>query len=270
MAKYQFPPLKDEKRFEEFVCDILNCLEDTDTYRNTDFQIFGVKGQLQKGIDIISSKSKTVVQCKLKDLRNTDSTIRKMLYRDIDNDLDNMIEIQFSFERVIFASTFRDDAKIQEYVNIVKEKDDLEYNIYYWGWDTLSQYIEEFEYVRNKYYPEFIAKKTKSKEKIELPNDALGKYLNEKNYIDYLKKRYGEWKQYELDRKGEKFNWASFSISLAKKYKSSGINYINIDYFEDISTFLQKKIDGTIMGKINKSKGIKNYSLFDEIQNKSK
>lgn len=264
MAKYQFLPLKDEKKFEELVCDILNYLESTDTYRNTDFQFFGVKGQAQKGIDIVSSKSQTVVQCKLKDLRKTDSTIRKALYQDIDDDLDSIAEIQFTFKRVIFASTFRDDAKLQEYVNIIKEKNDWKYDIYYWGWDTISKYIEEFEYIRDKFYPEFKPKKAKTKPKLELPEEALGKHLNEKNYIDYLKKRYGDWKQIELSKKGEKFNWGAFTISITKKYKASGLNYINICYFEDLVIFLQGKIDNTIMGKVNRSKGIKNYSTFEE------
>ena len=51
MAKYQLPPLKDEKLFEEFICDLFNVIENTNTYYNTDFQTFGVKGQNQKGID---------------------------------------------------------------------------------------------------------------------------------------------------------------------------------------------------------------------------
>lgn len=45
MSQYQLPPLKNEKLFEEFVCDLLNEIENTNDYQNTDFQIFGVKGQ---------------------------------------------------------------------------------------------------------------------------------------------------------------------------------------------------------------------------------
>ena len=56
MAKYQLPPLKDEKLFEELTCDVFNFVENTTSYVNTDFQIFGVKGQNQKGIDILSNE----------------------------------------------------------------------------------------------------------------------------------------------------------------------------------------------------------------------
>ena len=96
MAKYQFPPLKDEKLFEELICDIFNHVESTDSYRNTDFQLFGVKGQNQKGVDIISSNTRTVIQCKSKDIRKSDDAIRKNLYADMEADLLRISEIDFS------------------------------------------------------------------------------------------------------------------------------------------------------------------------------
>ena len=92
----------------------------------------------------------------------------------------------------------------------------------------------------------------------------MRKELSKKNYIDYLKKRYGDWKQIELNKKGEKFNWAAFTISLSKRYKASGMNYIDVRHFDDLASYLKSRIDGTIMGKVNKSKGIKNYSVFEE------
>lgn len=61
MSQYQLPPLKSEKQFEEFVCNLFNEIENTNDYQNTDFQTFGVKGQLQKGIDILSPRTRTVI-----------------------------------------------------------------------------------------------------------------------------------------------------------------------------------------------------------------
>lgn len=87
MAHFQLIPLKDDKQFEYFVCDLMNCIENTESYQNTDFQIFGVSGQSQKGIDIISQKHKTVVQCKLKLLTVQDKKISKNLIKDINDDL---------------------------------------------------------------------------------------------------------------------------------------------------------------------------------------
>ncbi len=77
MANYQLPPLKDERLFEELTCDLFNFVENTSSYENTDFQTFGVKGQNQKGIDVFSTKTKTVIQCKLKSIGRKDETIRK-------------------------------------------------------------------------------------------------------------------------------------------------------------------------------------------------
>ncbi|WP_202966868.1 hypothetical protein [Chryseobacterium sp. Hurlbut01] len=114
MAKYQLPPLKDEKLFEELTCDVFNFVENTTSYVNTDFQIFGVKGQNQKGIDVFSNKTKTVIQCKLKSIGRKDETIRKNLIQDIDADLEKVKELKIEFDKFIFVSTFRDDTQIQE------------------------------------------------------------------------------------------------------------------------------------------------------------
>ncbi|MBG6063191.1 hypothetical protein IWX83_003001 [Flavobacterium sp. CG_9.1] len=264
MVKYQLPPLKDDKIFEEFTCDLFNFLENTLSYENIDFQTFGVKGQNQKGIDVFSAKTKTVIQCKLKSIDKKDDAIRKNLIQDINADLEKVKDLKIDFERFIFVSTFRDDAQIQEYLNQIRKEQELAFHLYYWGWDTLTKNIERSEVLLHKYFPQFIKKIKPVKPKLELPEGALGKELSKRNYIDYLKKRYGDWKQFELNKKGEKFNWASFTISLSKRYKASGINYIDVKYFDDLALYLKGRIDGTIMGKINKSKGSKNYSAFED------
>ena len=264
MAKYQLPPLKDEKLFEELTCDLFNFVENTSTYENIDFQTFGVKGQNQKGIDVFSSKTKTVIQCKLKSIGRKDNTIRKTLIQDINTDLEKSKNLKIDFDKFVFVSTFRDDAQIQEYLNQIKKEQELPFHLYYWGWDTIAKYIEQSDAILRKYFPQFIKKTKAVKPKLELPEGALGKELSKKNYIDYLKKRYGDWKQFELIKKGEKFNWAAFTISLSKRYKASGINYIDVQYFDNLVIYLKGRIDGTIMGKVNISKGIKNYSAFKE------
>lgn len=267
MAKYQLPPIKDERVFEELTCDLFNFVENTNSYENTDFQTFGVKGQNQKGIDVFSSKTKTVIQCKLKSLGRKDDTIRKNLIEDINNDLEKAKGLKIEFDRFIFTSTFRDDAQIQEYLNQLRKEQSLSFHLYYWGWDTITKHIEQSDILLHKYFAKFIRKPKPVKPKLELPDGALGKDLLKKNYIDHLKKRYGDFKQTELTRKGEKFNWGGFTKSLSDRYKSAGINYIDVRHFDDLVSYLQKRIDGTIMGKVNKSKGIKNYSTFEEFSN---
>ena len=140
MAKYQLPPLKDEKLFEELTCDVFNFVENTTSYVNTDFQIFGVKGQNQKGIDVFSNKTKTVIQCKLKSIGRKDETIRKNLIQDIDADLEKVKELKIEFDKFIFVSTFRDDTQIQEHLNQLQKELNLPFYLYYWGWDTISNH----------------------------------------------------------------------------------------------------------------------------------
>lgn len=258
MANYQLPPLKNSERFEHFVCELFNCIDQTDSY--IEFQIFGIRGQNQKGIDIFSQRAKTVIQCKLKDTRKTDDAIRKKLIMEIEEDLVKVTDLTFRFERIIFASTFRDDARIQEYLNQIKDKRQYPFSIYYLGWDTLSNYAENYEEILKKYFRQFRQKKPIP----ELPEGALGKDLLKKNYINRLIEHYGRCKQYELDRAGGKFNYASFKKHLMNKYKVVGINHIPLSRFDDIVDYLQSRIDKTIFGKNQKKKGIRNFSTFEE------
>jgi len=264
MPKYQLPPLKDPTRFEEFICDLLNAIENTNSYINTEFQTFGVKGQNQKGIDVFSQNSKTVIQCKVKDVYKRADAIRKSLFTDIDNDLEKSKELQFVFNRFIFASTFKDDSNIQEYLNKIKEEQNFNFSIHYWGWDTLCKYVEENEILLKKYFPEF-KPKNKKPAPAELPEGAIGKDLLRLNYMNYLIKRYAEWKQIELERKGEKFNYGAFNKSIMKKYKGeSGMKYIPLVFFVELTAYLQDRIDKTIFGRNRKAQGHRNYSTFEE------
>jgi hypothetical protein len=261
MANFQLPPLKNAETFEHFVCDLFNCIEKTNSYIS--YQLFGVKGQDQKGIDVFSQITKTGIQCKLKDVRAKDDVIRKKLIVDIEDTLEKIKNLNFKFERVIIASTFRDDSQIQEFLNQFHSERNYDFSIYYWGWDTLTNYAENESEILDKYFSKFIKKPNKAS-KSELPDGAIGKNLEMKNYFDYLRRKYGDWKQMELTKSNEKFNWASFNKHLMNKYRVAGIYHIPISKFDDVVLYLQKRIDGTIFGKNRKSKGNKNDSNFNE------
>jgi hypothetical protein len=106
MSTYQLPPLKDEKKFEEFICDLFNEIENTESFHNTEYQAFGVKGQQQKGIDIYSAKTKTVIQCKLKHTGKKDEVIRESLIADVHTDLKKAFDLQFEISRFFFVLPF--------------------------------------------------------------------------------------------------------------------------------------------------------------------
>lgn len=90
-----------------------------------DFQTFGVKAQNQKGIDVFSTKTKTVIQCKLKSIGRKDEIIRRNLTQDIDADLEKVKDLKIDFDKFVFVFTFCDDAQIQEYLNQVKKEQEL-------------------------------------------------------------------------------------------------------------------------------------------------
>jgi hypothetical protein len=48
MAEYQLPPLKNERKFEEFICDLFNETEKAEGSDHIQQQLLGVKGQQQK------------------------------------------------------------------------------------------------------------------------------------------------------------------------------------------------------------------------------
>jgi len=268
MTLYQLPPLKNEKKFEELICDLFNEIEKTDGFENTEYQNFGVKGQKQKGIDIFSAKSKTVVQCKLKDYSKRAEVIRKSLIEDIHSDLKKAFDLQFEIKRFIFVSTFRDDADLQEFVVKLAQDARLPFPLEYWGWDTISKYAQESERIMKRYFIKYLPTSTKPAKNIasKFPEGALGMDLNKKNYVSYLSKRYGEWKQIEFDRDGkdEKFNWARHNRSLMNRYHAAGINYIPVQHFDDLVMYLKAKIDKTIFGKSQISKKRRNYSTLEE------
>ncbi|MFX1707190.1 hypothetical protein PV783_24695 [Chitinophaga sp. CC14] len=182
MAHYQLPPLKEEKRFEEFVCDLFNAVEKTESFVRTDYQTFGVKGQKQKGIDIYSGKTYTAIQCKVKDIRGREEDIRQTLKNDIVNDLSLASMLHVTVKRFIFASTFRDDAHLQEFVNIVKAERELSYEIYYWGWDTLSRYAEGQPSILKKYF----ATVTEHDKKTELEPSFMLRITSGKQLVEII------------------------------------------------------------------------------------
>ncbi|WP_338793702.1 hypothetical protein [Bernardetia sp. MNP-M8] len=193
MSEYQLPPLKDEKKFEEFICDLFNEIEKTKSYSNTSFQTFGVKGQYQKGIDIFSYETNTVIQCKLKDISKKDDAIRKDIKADIDKDLGKIKNLQFDFDRLIFISTFRDDTHLEEYTKKIKQERNLNFRLEYWGWDTIQRYLKGKKNLLEKYYSDFIIEQS-SEEATFLRNLSLKKKI-EKDFKDWLSYSPRNWKR---------------------------------------------------------------------------
>lgn len=103
--------------------------------------------------------------------------------------------------------------------------------------------------------------KTTRKPKIEPHKDSIGSNLEKKNYIKYLIDRYHEYKEYQEGKGNVKY---PILYSIIKKQFKASVNQIPIVRFEELCQFLKKRIDGTKLGRINKSKNHRNYSEFLE------
>jgi hypothetical protein len=73
--------------------------------------------------------------------------------------------------------------------------------------------------------------------------------------------RYNEFKKAEHGIKD--FSFAVIYRSIEREFKCKW-DFIPEERFYDLATYLQKRIDGTALGKNLKSKGQKRYSTFDE------
>lgn len=104
--------------------------------------------------------------------------------------------------------------------------------------------------------------KSPSKPKMEYAEGAIGKNAEMKNYIKHLIDRYNEYK--EIDVGKGNLNYAGIYGAIKKEFKASAFQ-IPEHQFQKLSTFLQNRINNTKLGRINKGKGIRNYSEFGQI-----
>lgn len=150
---YQFLPLDNREIFQSFICDLFDHI-----YQGESFQTFGRNGHKQKGIDVFSSQHSVVIQCKKKDTIN-----RKE--KDLINELKNEIEaeplkviaekLQIEFSQFIVASTYKDNPELQEHCSIIQKKHNFNFDLKYYGWDTISRKLENHPDLMSKYYGKF-------------------------------------------------------------------------------------------------------------------
>lgn len=146
MKMYQLPAFRNHRLFEEFICELFNKMENSG---NT-YQLYGRLGQSQYGVDIYSHSKKTAIQCKLKNINQTPEKIRENLKKEIGKELTKIKKFKHEFNRYIIASTYNDDRVIQDY--IINLKNNYNFNISYWGWDTIVRKTNFYRSLLWKYF----------------------------------------------------------------------------------------------------------------------
>lgn len=143
---FQYETLGDEYQFQIFLKDLFNAAHSTET-----FQEYGSKGNLQHGIDIYCSDSKTAIQAKKKDINRSKKLVIKELLSDLEETLEKIKGFPFPVEKLFFATTLKKDITLQ------KACIDASFNhgidVILFSWDDIQEKLPHYPSVRNKYFP---------------------------------------------------------------------------------------------------------------------
>jgi hypothetical protein len=104
---------------------------------------------------------------------------------------------------------------------------------------------------------------TKSKgPTIAPPTDSIGSDLLMRNYAKHLIDRYNDFASKQPGR--TKFSFAAIHSLIKKRYRVGKWELVPIGRFDNLCALLQDRINGTMLGRINHSKGQKNFSTVAE------
>jgi hypothetical protein len=262
MNIYQLPALNNEDLFEDSICDLFDSLEKTKTFKK-----FGRKGHNQKGIDLFSSEKNIAIQCKKKDLSRKDILLKKELLDDIEKDLKKILnnDLKIKFDTLYFTSTFKDNPEIDEYCETLKEEFKTDFEIIYFGWDTLQSKFLEFNDLIKKYWPNFIINDDKEltiKRKLNLKDKISKDFSDWLNFRPENRKKRSRMilrsynsEQYPITNNPDEFGEYSWFASEIKSLYHNGLefitNIVTIEVFEDNSWDFpgnNKKSSGKLIG----------------------
>ena len=104
-------------------------------------------------------------------------------------------------------------------------------------------------------------KTTRRTVKLAAPQGSMASSLRHKNYTKYLIDRYHEFKTIEIGKEAMKY--AVFYQQVKKQFGAKW-DMIPLERFESVVGYIQSRIDNTKHGRVQKSRGGKNYSSFEE------
>lgn len=96
--------------------------------------------------------------------------------------------------------------------------------------------------------------------KILLSPDVIGGSPNHRAYLKYLIDRYQEFAKRQTDRS---FKFPAVYASIKDRFKATW-EHIPISRFEEVEQFMHAKIDGTLIGRLQKSQSKSSYEQFDK------
>jgi hypothetical protein len=245
MGTHQLTTINNSDTFEDSICDLFNHLETTFTYKR-----FGKNGHNQKGIDVFSTEKDCAIQCKKKDLSRKDLLIKKEILNDIEKDVNKVINdaLKVKIDKLIFVSTYKDHPEIDEFCEILKEELNTNFEIIYWGWDTLESKFLANKELLGKYWSNFIiktdSKETYFKRNLDLKKKIAKDFGNWLNYSQENRKlrsrmllRAFDGTQYPDENEPDEFGQYSWFRAEIKSLYHKGMEFIigidEIQVFED-------------------------------------
>lgn len=91
---------------------------------------------------------------------------------------------------------------------------------------------------------------------------SLGASLIHRNYVKHLIDRYNE---FASKQPGRAFAYAAIYGLIKRQFKADW-QHVPVSRFDELADYLQHRIDNTQLGRINRGKGIRNYSAFADFQ----
>jgi len=107
-----------------------------------------------------------------------------------------------------------------------------------------------------------VSKGKKSTQSMIFPG-TVGEDPRMVGYLNYLIKRYNEFKEWECDKKGERMNYPLIRIAYEREIKYK-VKDTPRELFDRAAEYLQGRIENTKLGRIKKKQGQKLFSSFNE------
>jgi len=102
--------------------------------------------------------------------------------------------------------------------------------------------------------------------RMQYPVDSIGADTIKKGYIDYLIKRYFDYRQADASYGSFRpFSRAEIHSTIQRKFKAKTF-FIHVSRFEELCDYIKSRVDQTILGRNNRSRGIPNYDAFESYE----
>jgi hypothetical protein len=105
-------------------------------------------------------------------------------------------------------------------------------------------------------------KTTKRKASFTPPAESIASILSHRNYVKHLIDRYNEFASSDPEKK-TKFRYSVIYSSIQTEFGAKW-DMIPLSYFNDLVSYLHKRIYNTRLGRIRKKSGEKCFSTFEE------